>query len=115
MLHTKPQGHLPFGSGEKDFFKGFYHIHVWAWRPSWSHDTDPANKLSFPHPTEASYEIGQAISEKKVCENGGRQRTNEERTNDQGYTLNSQMSLKPQVSLKAGFLGYISMNPLMHN
>ena len=37
MLHTKPQGHWPFGSGEEDFLKGFYHI--WAWRPSWTdHD-----------------------------------------------------------------------------
>ena len=25
MMHTKFQGHRPFGSGEEDFFKGFYH------------------------------------------------------------------------------------------
>ena len=37
------------------FLKGFYHI--WAWQPSWSCDPDPINKLSFPHPTEALYEI----------------------------------------------------------
>ena len=55
MLHTKPQGHWPFGSGEEDFLKGFYHI--WAWRPPWSRDPDPANKLSFPHPVVAPYEI----------------------------------------------------------
>ena len=35
--------------------KGFYHVR--AWRPSWSCDPDPANKLSFPHPIEAPYEI----------------------------------------------------------
>ena len=23
MLHTKPQGHWPFGSGEEDFLSGF--------------------------------------------------------------------------------------------
>ena len=40
---------------EKKILKGFYHL--WAWRPSWSCDPDPANKLSFPHPTEAPYEI----------------------------------------------------------
>ena len=30
------------------FFNVFYHI--WTWRPSWSCDPDPANKLSFPIP-----------------------------------------------------------------
>ena len=54
MLHTKAQGHWPFGSGE-DFFKGFYHL--WAWRPSWSCDPDAPNKLLFPRPMEAPYEI----------------------------------------------------------
>ena len=33
---------------EKKSLKGFYHI--WAWRPSWSCDTDAAKKLSFPLP-----------------------------------------------------------------
>ena len=55
MLHTKFQGHQRFGSGEEDFFKGFYHI--WAWQPSWSCDQDCLNKLSFPHPMETLYEI----------------------------------------------------------
>ena len=42
---------------EKKFFvfEGFYHI--WAWWPSWSCDPDAANKLSFPHPTEAPHEF----------------------------------------------------------
>ena len=40
---------------EKKIFKGFYHI--WAWRPSCSCDPDPMNKLSFPHPIEAPYQI----------------------------------------------------------
>ena len=56
MLHTKPQGHWPFGSGEEDFWRVFYHI--WVWRPSWSCDPDPDNKLYFPNPTGAPYEIG---------------------------------------------------------
>ena len=37
------------------FLKGLYHI--WAWQPSLSCDPDPVNKFSFPHPTEAPYEI----------------------------------------------------------
>ena len=40
---------------EKKTFEGFYHIRVW-W-PSWSCDPDSVNKLSFPHPIEAPYEI----------------------------------------------------------
>ena len=33
----------------------FYH--KWAWPPAWSHDHHHLNELSFPYPTEASYEI----------------------------------------------------------
>ena len=40
---------------EKKIFEGFDHI--WAWWPSCSCDPDSANKLLFPYPTEASYEI----------------------------------------------------------
>ena len=57
--------------------KGFYHI--WAWWPSWSCDIDPANKLSFPHPTEAPCEIWldwPSVLEKKIFENGGRMTDN---------------------------------------
>ena len=43
-----PQG--LFGSGEEDFFKGFYHI--WAWQPSWSMDHDHFSNLSFPCPIQ---------------------------------------------------------------
>ena len=52
VLHTKPQSHWPFGS--EDFWRVYY---IWAWRPSWSCDPEPENKLSFPHPTKAPYEI----------------------------------------------------------
>ena len=44
MLNTKFRENRPAGSGEEDFFCGFYHI--WAWRPSWSCDLDFAIKLS---------------------------------------------------------------------
>ena len=55
MMHTKIQGHWPFGSGEEDFFLGFYHI--WPWWPSWSCDQDHLSKLLFPHPIEGPYKI----------------------------------------------------------
>ena len=73
MLHTKFHENLSTGSGEE--FKGFYHI--WAWRPSWSCDLDHLYKLWFPLPKEAL--IGQAVSEEKTFENGGRRRRTPER------------------------------------
>ena len=51
MLHTKFHANRPTGSGEE----GFYHI--WAWWPSWSRDSGPMNKLSFPLPKEAPHKI----------------------------------------------------------
>ena len=58
MLHTKPQGHWPFGSGEEDFWRVFTKYgrggdlgHVTPPPPP------PANKLSFPRPMEALHEI----------------------------------------------------------
>ena len=54
LLHTKFQGHQPFGFGE-DFLRFLQYI--WAWRPSWSCDQDRLNNLSFPHLMEALYEI----------------------------------------------------------
>ena len=55
MLHTKFRDTRHAGSGEVDFFSGFYHI--WAWWPSWSCDPDFAIKLSFPLPMEAPHKI----------------------------------------------------------
>ena len=56
IRHTESQGHWPFGSKEEGFQK-FYHI--WAWRPSWSCNLDPLNKLSLPWHMEATYQISQ--------------------------------------------------------
>ena len=55
MLHTKFRKNRPTDSGEEDFLRSFYHI--WMWRPSWSHDPDAANKISFPLPKEAPHKI----------------------------------------------------------
>ena len=63
MLHTKFRGNRPAGSGEKKI-EGFL-PYIWAWRPSWSRDTDATNKLSFPLPQgDSTYNlalIGQAV------------------------------------------------------
>ena len=82
------------------FLKGFYHI--WAWQPSWSCDSDAANKLSFPLPKEALHTIlaliGQAVLEKKKFEivNDGRTTdgrwTDDGRTPDHEYPISSPMS-----------------------
>ena len=44
-----------FASGEEDFLVVF--TIYWAWRPSWSCDQDPANKLLFPLPMDAPHKI----------------------------------------------------------
>ena len=81
MLHTKFGGNRPAGCGE-DFLSGFYHI--WAWRPSWSCDQDPANKLSFPLPMDALHKILLSSAKRfqrrrslKLWTDDGRRRTDE--------------------------------------
>ena len=54
MLHTKFQGHQPFGSGEDDFVRFLPYMGM---RPSLSCDQDHLNILLFPHPMENPYEI----------------------------------------------------------
>ena len=77
MMHTKFQGHRPFGSRE-----GFYQI--WAWRPTWLCDQDCLITLTFPHPIEAPYEIWFWLAQcflrrclKSVDDDGRRRRTTE--------------------------------------
>ena len=65
MLHTKFQGHRPFGSREEDFlwflpYMGTVAILVMCHighAPYWSCGQDHLTKLSFLHPTEAKNEI----------------------------------------------------------
>ena len=93
MLHTKFQGHRPFGSGE-DLYR------IWAWRPSWSCDLDHLNKLSFPNPKKAPYKnlasISPVVSEEKMFENVDIQHTYGWQRPT--YTISSPMSLKVEVS-----------------
>ena len=64
--------------------------HVWwAWRPSWSCDPDPANKLLFPHPSEAPYEIWLWLAQRfwrRHCLKSVDGRT-DGWTTDHGYTI----------------------------
>ena len=54
MMHTKIQGQWPFGSGEEDFFRFLPYMAMVAILVM---DQDHLSKLSFPHHTEAPYEI----------------------------------------------------------
>ena len=63
MMHTKFQGHQPFGSREEDFLRFLPYIGMAAILVMWPR---PFEQLSFPHPIEAPYEIwliGPVISE----------------------------------------------------
>ena len=80
MLRTKFRGNRPTGSGEEDYFGGFYHI--WTWRPSWSCDRE--QKLNAI--TQGGFNlIGQIASGKKIFEIVDDGRTDDERT-DHGRT-----------------------------
>ena len=48
---------------EKKIFKGFYHI--WAWRPSWSMDSNHFSNLSFPCHREAPNEIWATLAQRR--------------------------------------------------
>ena len=83
MLHTKPQGHWLFGSGGGDFLRVFT-IYGRGGHLGRVTQTPQTNlRPPSPLPTEAPYEIwlliDQAVSEKKIFENGGR-RTDGRRT-----------------------------------
>ena len=81
MLHTRFHDNRLTGSREEDFLKVFYLIRTW--RPSWSSDLDPANKLSFPHhmgaPHKKMTSIGLVVSEEKMFENVDRRQTTDDR------------------------------------
>ena len=70
MLHAKFRGNRFTGSGEEDFLKGFNIL--WAWRPSWSRDSDASDNILFSLPIEAQHKylalIYQAVSENKMFE-----------------------------------------------
>ena len=95
MLHADFQGNWPSGSGEEDFFKV---LSIFEHGGHLGHVTlDHLYKILFPVPKEAPHKIlaliGQAVSEEKMFENGGRRQR--QRTLQHGYTISSPMSLPP--------------------
>ena len=54
MLHTKFQGHQPYGPGEEDFLRLLPYMGMAA---ILSYDLDHLNKLLFLFPIDAPYEI----------------------------------------------------------
>ena len=54
MLHTKFQGHQPFGSGEDDSLRFLPYMSMVAILVMWP---GPFEHISFPHPIEVPYEI----------------------------------------------------------
>ena len=80
---------------KRRFFKGFYHI--WAWRPPWSCDPDPANKLSFPYPTEAPYEICLWLAQ-RVWRRRSLKMVDGRRTTDDGACLYYKLTNEPKGS-----------------
>ena len=51
---------------EKNILKRIYHS--WVWGPSWSCDTDAAEKHSFPQPMELHSNFGFALIDQVVLE-----------------------------------------------
>ena len=126
MLHTKFQGHRPFGSREKDFLRFLPYMGMAAILVMWP---GPFEQLSFSHLMEAPYEIWLQLAQwlqrrrcfKMLAYDGRRttdggaclyyKLTNEPkgsgelkmvdddgRTMDHGYTISSPIRLKAQVS-----------------
>ena len=100
MLHTKPRGHLPFGSGEEDFWRVFtIYMGVAAILVT---DTDPANKLSFPIPLRLHMKFcfdrpsGFGEDLKKLWTTDGRTTTDRRRTDD-GSWLYYKLTNEPDV------------------
>ena len=83
MLHTKPQGHWPFGFGEEDFWRVF---EGWP-RPREQTFVSPSHWVSIWNLAV----IGQAVLE-KIFENGGR------RTDDDGPWLYYKLTNEPKGS-----------------
>ena len=92
MLHTKPQGHWPFGSGE-EIFEGFLlYMGVAAIFVIWPRPS----KQIFVSPTHGGSiwnlaSIGPIVLEKKIFENGG-WTTDNGRTTEHAYSTQKMMS-----------------------
>ena len=83
---------------KRKFLKGFYHIRVW--RPPWSCDPDPLNKVLSCHPTEAPYEIWLWLAQWFLTRRCLKMVDNEGRTDNWAclYYISSAMNLMAQFS-----------------
>ena len=119
MMHTKMQGHWPFGSGEEDFFLVFNKYGHGGHLGSC--DQEHLSKLSFPHPIEAPYEIWLWLAQwflrrrcLKSVDDDGRRRT----MDDRGLPILSahHMSLwlrrakKPPQTVRQNYRNYVSFH-----
>ena len=81
MLHTKFQGHRPFGSGEQDFFLRFLlYMGMAAILVIWAESFEQ----SFFPPSHGGFIwnltlIGQAVSDEKMFKECGRRQTTDDR------------------------------------
>ena len=93
ILHTKPQGHWHFGSGEENLLRVFT---IYGRGGHLGHVTQTSEQtfilLSHWGSIWNLALVGQVILEKKIFENGGQQ-TDGRRGTDHGYTISSPMSL----------------------
>ena len=109
MLHTQPQGHWPFGSGEEDFWRVFTiyghgsHLGHVTQTP-WTNFCSPTQlklhtKFGFDRPSGFGEDLW------KWWMTNGRMTTDGWWT-DHGYTTSSPMSLKAVHMKKAWILSY---------
>ena len=100
MLHTKPQGHWPFGSREEDFWRVFI---IYGCGGHSGHVTQ-TSQINFrsPIPLRLHMKFGfdwpSGFGEKDLWKVWTDGRRTDGRTADHGYTISSPMSLKAQVS-----------------
>ena len=96
MLHTKPQGHWPFGSGEEDFWRVFT---IYGHRGLLGHVTQtPQTNFRSPIPLRLHMKFGFDWPSGFGEEEFWKWWTDNGQTRDHGYTISSPMSLKAQVS-----------------
>ena len=102
MLHTKPQGQWPFGSGEEDFWSVFT---IYGRGSQLGHVTQtPRTNFRSPIPVRLHMKFGfgrpSGFGEEELWKWWT---TDDGLTMDHGYTISSPMSLKAQVSWKDCF------------
>ena len=95
MLHTKAQGHWPFGSGEEDFWRVFT---IYGRGGHFGHVTQmPRTNFRSPDPWRLHMKFGLDWPS-GFGEDLWKWWTDGRRTTEHAYTISSSMSLKAQVS-----------------